>query len=104
MIFMSMRESAVEDGTPPEGRLPVQQYHSACYRLLLGADDVAKCLEEVITCCEWVFSQEELLVLLKDLGIRSWLLWVQSIFSPQENECGRVCVVQEQTATKPKLR
>lgn len=52
MIFMSMRESAVEDGTPPEGSLPVQQYHSACYRLLLGADDVAKCLEEVITCCE----------------------------------------------------
>lgn len=56
-----------------------------------------------VTCCKWVFSQGELLVLLKGLGIRTWLLWVQSIFSPQKNECGRVWMVQQQTATKPKL-
>lgn len=45
-----MQESRVEDGTPREGSLPVQHYHSACHQLLLGADDLAKCFKEVITC------------------------------------------------------
>lgn len=74
------------------------------FSMLLTAPWCRRCSqEEVITCCKWVFSQGERLVLLKDLGIRTWLLWVQSIFSPQKNECGRVWMVQQQTATKPKL-
>lgn len=99
VIFISMQESTVEDGTPLEGSRSVQHYHLACYCSLVQPSALKRWQ---ITCCEWVFSQKGLLVLLKDLGIRSWFLWVQSIFRPQKNDCGRVWM-EEQTATKPKL-
>lgn len=68
------------------------------------------CFEEVITCCESLhaltFSWEELLGIIggpvQSVCVRSWLLWVQSIFSPWKYGCGRVRMVQDQTAREAK--
>lgn len=89
----------------------IQDHHSAWYQVLPGSDGVAKCFEEVITCCKslhtptlchrplrrssWYRGRP-----MQSVCIRSWLLWVQSIFSSQNYECGKVRMVRTRLQEK----